>query len=148
MDDVLFALTSAARLNRKRQAPAAPGRQLDPTSMDFIYSLMLLIALIAGGLGALPLVLLMVQPKPMYRVLLRTSRLALICGAVSLVFGLLSALVHFSFGHGPGSSEPMQVPHFLWHHKSYWLVLALVLLSCCAGLMLSRIPPSSNDNGA
>ncbi|QQS47090.1 MAG: hypothetical protein IPM66_25025 [Acidobacteriota bacterium] len=103
--------------------------------MDRLHSLTLLAALVNGGLGAgatiVTRVLLAAGNKRVSR------RLALIpvwCGALALLFGVVSAAVHFIFGHGQGGPEPMALAEFFLYHKAYWFVAALAAASF-AGLL-------------
>jgi len=57
------------------------------------------------------------------------SRVALTCGVLSLVAGLVSFGVHLLFGHGASAPEPMRVFAFLGYHKAYWAVAILAALS-------------------
>lgn len=53
----------------------------------------------------------------------------LVCALIAFVFGAVSAIVHFKFGHGPDSTEQTNLLRFIAHHKAYWSVLALGILS-------------------
>ena len=93
--------------------------------MDALYSTTLLFALIAGGAGAVNLVRLVIA-KPRRAAL---ARISLGCGVLSLAAGLVSLGVHFLFGHGPNSPEPMRALSFLAHHRAFWAVGVLAALS-------------------
>ena len=105
--------------------------------MDTIYSLSLLVALIAGGGGCAAALAAALAARRARTERPWLSRACLLCGLVSLIAGLLSILVHMTYGHGPRSLEPMTVTGFFLFHKAYWAVLVLTLLSL-AGWTLSH----------
>ena len=97
--------------------------------MDVIYSLSLLISLIASGLGATIFALVAVKPDQAQRFGPGLALAALVCGATALLFGMISVFVHLVFGHGSDSVATMTTSQFFWHHKAYWFVLPLTLLA-------------------
>ncbi len=111
---------------------------------DQLHSVLLLAALLCGGLGvaaAAGSALVRARharPRPV---------LALLCavGAFGAAFfGAGSAVVHLRFGHGGGSPEPMTLPRFLLVHEVYWVVLGCVAVSV-AGWMIAQ--PWSGSKG-
>ena len=100
--------------------------------MDSIYSLSLLLSLIAGGTGAAMFILVAALPARAQKSSLNPALLALGCGLAAVLFGATSLLVHLVFGHGPGTAEPMTIEQFFEHHKAYWLVLVLTVLAFSA----------------
>jgi len=106
--------------------------------MDSIYSLSLLLSLIAGGLGAIIFALVAVRPNQARKFGPGVVLGPLVCGAIALLSGVISVLVHFIFGHGPDSVAPMSTWQFFWHHKSYWFVLLFTLLAYSAWRSVSR----------
>ena len=97
--------------------------------MDSIYSLSLLLSLIAGGLGAAIFALVATQPEQVRKIGPRVALAALACGATAMLSGVISVLVHLVFGHGSDSIAPMTMSEFFRHHNAYWLVLLFTLLS-------------------
>ncbi len=105
--------------------------------MDRLHSLTLLAALIIGGLGAgATIVAGVILAAGNKRVSRRLALIPVWCGALALLFGVVSAAVHFIFGHGQGGPEPMALAEFLLHHKAYWFVIVLAVASF-AGLLAS-----------
>ena len=116
--------------------------------MDAIYSLALLIALVAGGLGAFIFVITMLSGRNWIRTYTKLSLITPICGVVALLAGFVSGLVHLSFGHGPESDEPMLPLQFLTHHKAYWLVLTLCFMLFAGWFLTSGHKINEDRNAA
>lgn len=106
--------------------------------MDTVYSLSLLVALVAGGLGAALSVVLMRKARIGHHRNRRMLPLVLISGIIALLSGAASVAVHSYFGHGQDSAEPMEFTQFIMHHKAYCLVFALCLLAFLGYFLLSR----------
>lgn len=115
--------------------------------MDAIYSIALLIALAAGGLGAFIFVVTMLMRRNWARTSTRLPLATPICGVVALFFGFVSGLVHFRFGHRPESEEPMVLLQFITQHKAYWLIFALGFL-LFAGWFVSSDRKRNEDHNA
>ena len=83
--------------------------------MDFLYSAALLISLIAGCTGLLLGLTVIVSARSrsvLSSAALFSVRLATICLAVSV-------LVHWFWGHGPASPEPMTLNSFVDAHPAF-----------------------------
>lgn len=91
--------------------------------MDTVYSLFLLLSLIAGGFGATIFLLVVLRPNQVRKFGPRVAVASLVCCVIALFFGLISVSVHLVFGHGPDSVAPMATGAFFGHHKAYWVVL-------------------------
>jgi hypothetical protein len=115
--------------------------------IDALYSLALLIALVVGGLGAIIFVVFMLSRRDWLGTNNRFSVILPICGILALFFGFVSGLVHFIFGHGSESTDPMLPLQFIAHHKAYWIVLALCVL-LFAGWIISPGRGSNEDGSA
>jgi hypothetical protein len=100
--------------------------------MDSIYSLFLLLSLIASGLGATIFLLVVLQPNKVRKFGPRLALASLVCCATALLFGIISVSVHLVFGHGPDSVAPMTIGAFFGHHKAYWFVLFFTVLGFSA----------------
>jgi len=98
--------------------------------MDWIYSAALLMALLAGGLGATTGVFLLLRrwPEPMGS----RARWVRMSGWAALAFGATSGLIHLFFGHRPGTPEQLGVWAFLAAHPAYGVVFALVMVAWLA----------------
>ncbi|MEM7349499.1 MAG: hypothetical protein AAF657_01750 [Acidobacteriota bacterium] len=100
--------------------------------MDTVYSLTLLIALIAASVSAVGgLTLRLRRPLPAVGALGRVLRAS---GPVAVVFGVLSLAVHLAFGHRPGTAEALGPIAFFDVHPSFLAVFALAAL----GLVVRR----------
>jgi H+/Cl- antiporter ClcA len=97
--------------------------------MDTVYSLFLLVSLIAGSLGAIIFTLVTTLPERAGKFQSRVATAALICGVAALLAGIISVSVHLVFGHGQGSIAPMTTSQYFGHHKAYWFVLLFTSLS-------------------
>lgn len=97
--------------------------------MDSIYSLSLLLSVVAGGLGAALFILVAAQPSQPRMSGPKVVLAAFVFGATALSLGIISVLVHLIFGHGSESDAPMTTVEFFGHHKAYWLVLVLTVLA-------------------
>lgn len=99
--------------------------------MDLVYSIFLLIALVADGLGILAAVGEMWARSGRSQFATRRRRLVPVCIVIACLSGLISALAHLVFGHGPEAAEPMLPGQFFASHPAYWLVgvLSVVLLA-------------------
>lgn len=96
---------------------------------DALYSWTLLIALVASGAGSLFFDYFVVMRLRRRRCNRRFVRLAYYAGSIAVVSMIVSAVVHLVLGHGPTAPEPMTAGVFFLHHKAYWLVAVLVLMS-------------------
>lgn len=95
--------------------------------MDLIYSGSLLISLVAGGLGlAVGLLVTIGQPRPFF---LRAG-LAIVSAALACLG--ISVGVHWFWGHGAGSLEPMGTAAFSSSHPAF----GVGALLAAAGLTL------------
>ena len=106
--------------------------------MDSIYSLSLLLSVVAGGLGAALFILVAAQPSQPRIPGPKAALAAFVFGVTAVSFGIISVLVHLVFGHGPESDAPMTTVEFFWHHKAYWLVLILIVLACKGWYLAGR----------
>lgn len=97
--------------------------------MDAVYSLSLLISLVAGTLGATIFILVAAQSSRPRKFGAKLALAAIVFGATALLFGMISVLVHLNFGHGRNSDAAMTTLEFFGHHKAYWLVLILIVLA-------------------
>lgn len=95
--------------------------------MDILYSCSLLIALVAGCGAVLLGILAMLRIGPGW--MIRAGWSALTLALLSLV---TSVVVHSRWGHGPDSTEPMDVARFASAHPGF-LVASLIIV---AGLVL------------
>lgn len=85
--------------------------------MDLLHSVVLLLALVAGGLsGACGLVVRRARRRA------GLQRAATGGGIIALVLGAASAGMHFASGHGPDSAEAMGALAFARAHPAYLLV--------------------------
>ena len=89
--------------------------------MDRVYSLTLLVALVAGLVSALVGVLNLRWSSSLLRWIARSSGLLAVCA------GAISFSVHLIFGHGPAAEEPMAFGRFLLSHPVYGVVTMLLL---------------------
>lgn len=118
--------------------------------LDLAYSYALLVALVAGGAGALLSALAVFRGAPEGRasigasggapVIMRIAAGTLGAAAVSL---LVSVGVHRSAGHGPASIEPMAVAEFASAHPAFFVAGALIvsgaaMLGCARGRARTR----------
>ena len=100
--------------------------------MDLLYSVSLMVALVAGAVGASVAAFTLwrpdvsASPKGLRRRVssIRVAVGALALGALSLV---ISAAVHRWWGHGPASAAPMDVARFIFEHEAF-VVVAVVLV--------------------
>lgn len=97
--------------------------------MDAVYSLSLLISLVAGTLGTTVFILVAAQSGRPRKSDAKVAQAAIVFGATALLFGMISVSAHLDFGHGPDSDAAMTTLEFFGHHKAYWLVLILIVLS-------------------
>ena|SRR5688572_10125517 len=81
--------------------------------MDFIYSCSLFVSLVAGSLAVLIGVLAIVRNGPS---LIRAGLSAVSLSTLALA---ISVVVHWRWGHGPASAEPMGVARFLGSHTAF-----------------------------
>ena len=96
--------------------------------MDLLYSVSLLVSLIMGGAGTL-LGLIALQGRWPRRTLIRAGLAAVALGALGL---LVSVTVHWHWGHGPASPEPMNSAQFIDAHAAFPVAGAIIV----AGLVL------------
>ena len=101
------------------------------TQMDFLYSCSLLISLVGGSAAMLIGILAMVWREAGLS-LIRAGLPAVALAALGLV---VSVAVHWHWGHGPTSVEPMDVALFVDSHVAFQaaaiiMVLGLILVLC------------------
>jgi len=99
--------------------------------MDQIYSLTLLVTLIAGGLST-TLALYLRFRQGAYS---RWRRAAVLAGITSWVMAGISIAVHVAYGHRPGTPDALCPVDFVSIHPAYLLALALG----GAGVVLSAL---------
>ena len=96
--------------------------------MDTLYSLSLLVSLLAGGAGLVLSALTAVSSRPLpWKI--RHCLLVTLVGIAALA---VSVSVHRFWGHGPASAEPMAGQQFLGEHTAF-VVSGAVL---AAGLVM------------
>jgi phosphotransferase system glucose/maltose/N-acetylglucosamine-specific IIC component len=111
--------------------------------MDTVYSLSLLISLISGALGAAFFALTAVRLQQVQKLGPRVALVPMVCGSVTILFGMVSLIVHMLFGHGSDSVAPMATLQFFWHHKAYWIVLFFIVLAYWGWRSASRYEDKS-----
>jgi len=101
--------------------------------MDFLYSSSLTISMVAGCAGVLVGVLALLQ-RTRGSLLVRAGLLAIALAALGL---LTSVAVHWHWGHGPTSPEPMGVARFIGSHTAF-LVASIILVVGLAVVLYAR----------
>lgn len=102
--------------------------------MDGLYSLTLLTSLVAGALALLGS---LIGRFPRLRSAIpfaafgakNLARAVMFLVGVALAALLLSASVHFFWGHAPGTAEPMQFVQFLGEHRAFFAAGFIALLA-------------------
>jgi hypothetical protein len=97
--------------------------------MDFLYSISLLLALIAG-VSALALIIAGFLNQSRRVLLTELGKLAVRISALSLI---LSVMVHWHWGHDVSSLEPMSFRLFVESHPAFLVAGAIIAI----GLLLS-----------
>lgn len=113
--------------------------------MDTIYSLTLLVSLVAGVLGTVYCLLERNRLQSKGAARDRALLIVLSFAMVTSFAGAASLVVHRAYGHGAESREPMSLLHFFAQHRAYWIVLALCLLLFVAWAITSRAGRSDDD---
>ena len=90
--------------------------------MDLLYSMALLLALLAGGLG------LLLGTWARRRAPRRAGRAARVVLGVAGLSLAVSVGVHAWWGHGPASAEPMDMAKFVAVHPAFLVAGGLVVL--------------------
>jgi len=105
--------------------------------MDMIHSYTLLGALILGGFGVVAAGVSMIRGgrSPAEG---RWSRAGSVCGVAAAALGTISALVHLLHGHSGDVQAPMSFVELILHHKAYWFVALLVLVTFVGSVIHSR----------
>ena len=98
--------------------------------VDFIYSISLLVSLMAGSVGVLIGLLATGRRGSGARII----RACLSAIAVALLGLVISVVVHWHRGHGPDSPEPMGVARFASSHAAF--LVAIVLIGVGLSLVL------------
>lgn len=98
---------------------------------DQLYSLTLLVALVAAGVGVVGALGLLWRRRSVLR--RRSGAVARICGLAALTFGLLSLAVHLAFGHRPGTAEALGPVAFFEAHPAFLVVFAAGVVAVVAG---------------
>jgi len=101
--------------------------------MDFLYSSSLTISMVAGCAGVLVGVLALLQ-HARGSLLVRAGLLAITLAALGLS---TSVAVHWHWGHGPTSPEPMGVARFIGSHTAF-LVASIILVVGLAVVLYAR----------
>ena len=96
--------------------------------MDFLYSCSLLVSLAAGSASLLIGIVAVLSR----RANLLFIRAGLSAVALALIGLAVSVKVHWRWGHGPASAEPMGVARFFGSHTAF-LVAGLIMI---VGLVL------------
>ena len=110
--------------------------------MNDLYSLTLLLALIAGSAGAILAVMWSLEVALPHAVRSRARLIVPFCLLATLLPASLSMALHFTYGHDPGSTEPMNLLAFIHHHKAYWFVAILCVLMLLA--IIYKFPGQRN----
>jgi len=100
-----------------------------------LYSITLLLSLVAGGLAVAAAVAGLLRPRREATASFRAKAVAQGLATAAIVLGLISAGVHLIGGHGPESSEPMQIIEFVRGHPTYPLAAVLA----AAALLLTGV---------
>jgi hypothetical protein len=112
--------------------------------VDSLYAVTLVIAIVAGVVALLTVVLGLVKPHlqiepnaPIRKVLLsqRLTKSALALGFASLA---TSVFVHSRWGHGPGTVAPMDLRRLLSEHEAFLMVAAILVLALVLAVYRSR----------
>lgn len=102
--------------------------------MDFLYSFSLLTSLVAGCAGVLLGVLALLMRAP-GRPLVRAGLSAVVLAALGL---LTSVTVHWHWGHGPASAEPMGVARFMASHTAFLVTGTIITVGLVLVLYARR----------
>lgn len=100
--------------------------------MDSLYSWTLLIALVTAVAGTSTAIVALFRKAAAGRTWTRAASAILALAALSL---LVSLSVHWRWGHGATSDEPMDVPAFAAAHPAFFVAGGLVIVgSACAAV--------------
>ncbi len=97
--------------------------------MESFFSLTLLVALTAGGLGTLPGAAAVVERRNRETRWWSAAATAPDGAVLAAMFGTASALVHLRFGHGPDSIEPIGAGQALATHPASLGIGVLTVLA-------------------
>ena len=92
--------------------------------MDFLYSCSLLISLVAGSAAVLTGMLAILRRGPGSS-LIRAGLSAAALAAFGLV---VSVAVHWRWGHGPTSAEPMALTRLVGSHTGFLLAVIIIVV--------------------
>ena len=101
--------------------------------MDFLYSSSLLISMVAGSAAVL-IGMLAIFREGAGSSLIRAGLSAVAVAAFGLV---VSVAVHWRWGHGPTSAEPMPLARFVGSHTGFLLAIIIIVVGL-ATLLYAR----------